>query len=168
MTCNKLLVIFFIVSFIILIGIGCTFEGQIVTTDNATGNTSTLEINVTASPLDEIGSSTTDLLGGLESLEQSAGDAVAVLEFAAGAAIVIAMLFLVLWRGDIMLYFIAGLITFFIAITWSSRYTGVSYCFCVLSSYEMLQGLILAISTDVPARGISQFKGIINKVRSWF
>lgn len=132
---------------------------SISTADNVTSG------NLTLSSLPAVDPA---IMTTLESLVEATQGLEAVLGFAAGAFIIIALLALVLWRGDEILYFITGLVTFFIGISWASTYSGISYAMCVLSVYEMLRGLIMAIMSKDPSRGLSQFRALINKVRGWF
>ena len=141
-------------------------------TDSLTGtlSMSTSADNVTSAnlTLNNLPALDPEITTALDSLSEATQGLVSVTEVGVGAFIILAMLALVLWRGSEILYFIAGLVTFFIAITWASSYSGVSYAMCILSGYEMLRGLIMAVTTDAPSRGLSQFKSIINKVKGWF
>lgn len=82
--------------------------------------------------------------------------------------LVIGLLFLALWRQKILLYMVSGLVTLFIGLSWVSEYAGVAIAMLFLAAYEMLEGLLMALASDKPARGWSQFRGLWNKVKDTF
>ena len=51
---------------------------------------------------------------------------------------------------------------------WANSHSSMSYVFLIISAYQFLKGVSLVLAENTPSRGISQFKGIINKMKSWF
>lgn len=68
------------------------------------------------------------------------------------------------WKRDIIFYVVSGIVIMIMAITLIDSYTGIAVVLVCLSLYELYTGLIMALSGG-QSRGLSQFRGLINKVR---
>ena len=104
----------------------------------------------------------------LESLVAAFNGLTAALEFIAMAMVVISLFSLALWRQVYPIFIISGLCALFIGLSWANSHSSMSYVFLIISAYQFLKGVSLVLAENTPSRGISQFKGIINKMKSWF
>lgn len=98
----------------------------------------------------------------------TANNLVAALEFGAEIFLVLGLLVLALWRRDVVFYVVSGVATFFIGMMWVDSYTGVSIATLFLAGYQLFSGIVLALTSDKPGRGWSQFRGIYNQIRELF
>lgn len=89
-------------------------------------------------------------------------------ELGVGSFLVIGLFAVALWQQDTVIYGISGIASFFIGISLISTYPGLAIAIIGLSSYEMFEAVIVAMSSAGPSKGISQFKAIANTIRSWF
>lgn len=69
--------------------------------------------------------------------------------------------------GDrLVLSLVSGVVTLIIGLLWVDDYPGVSIVLWFLAAYQVAwRGMIPALASGGPARGLSQFKGLINRVR---
>lgn len=72
---------------------------------------------------------------------------------------------LAFWQKDMILFLISGIITILIGVLWIDDYAGVSVALWGLGTYQILKGLLMALVSDKPSRGLSQFKGLWHRAR---
>lgn len=104
----------------------------------------------------------------LQSLAESFERMASALELGAGTLLVMAILYLSYWRNSVFIFALSGLVTLTIGLTWATSYPGFSYAFLFMSIYQFMKCWVLALETDKPAKGISQFKNIISILKTWF
>ena len=99
-------------------------------------------------------------------------DAVMVIAGLAGQLfeilLVLGLVAIAFWRGEMLFYFISGVITLFIGLSWLDNYAGVSMALCFLAAYELFKGLMLALTSDKPSGGTSVFKSLFHKIKGMF
>jgi len=138
---------------------GCT--GEFAMTD-ASGN-------VTAGTL-ELGSLTADDVGieALTSLSESLERIASSFLLGIGILLVVSLLVVSLWYNVVFFYAISGFATFTLGVTWALDYEGFNYVFIFIASYQLIKAVINAIESDKASSGMSQFRGIINRIKDWF
>lgn len=141
----------------------CTADVEISTVENVTGNVTT-----TSGTWSLDYSPSTDITEIITEVDDSFQRIAGALEFGAGIFLVVSILALSLWRNSIFFYAVSGFVTFTLGITWATDYQGVSYALGFIAAYQLLIALKLSIETDLPSRGLSQFKKIYNTIKSWF
>jgi hypothetical protein len=82
--------------------------------------------------------------------------------------LIIGLLAISVWQKELVLYAASGAVFFFIGISLINDYSGISLAILILSSYQLFQALILALASGGKARGLSQFRGIVDTVKGWF
>lgn len=165
-----------IVAFIILVAaLSFVFipNGRSYATDNTTvgiGFSQNITIgDITVGPSEALVTLIDNAVDGVvQGYENSMSNLVSALKFGAGVFLVLGMLVIALWRQKVFLHAVAGIVAFFIGITWVSDNPGVSYAVCFIGAFELLSALLLALESDQPAQGMSRFRGMVNKVKEWF
>ena len=69
------------------------------------------------------------------------------------------------WRQDMILFIVSGIITILIGVQWIDDYAGVSIALWGLGIYQLLKAVLLALVSEQPTRGWSQFRGIYARMR---
>ena len=79
--------------------------------------------------------------------------------------IFITLLYLAFWQKGIITYIISSVVTIMVGATWIDDLPAVSIMLWGLATYELYLVIILIFETGGMAKGMSQFKGLWDKVR---
>ena len=121
--------------------------------------------NVTAA-IDNMTAALTGTPAAVTSLAAALALIAAVLPLFFELALMVSLLYLAFSKQDMILHVVSGLVTTFIALLWLDDYTGVSVVLIGLGAYQLIwQALIPATVSSGPSRGLSQFKGLIRRMR---
>lgn len=111
----------------------------------------------------EVNLTSSDLEGLVDAAEAQSDATILIFE----ALLLVGMLIVSLWRNDIFLYTVSALVSLFTAFYWVDDFTGLSIPVFGLGLYQLFTAVRLSFGGGA-ARGLSQFKAIINKVKGWF
>jgi len=71
---------------------------------------------------------------------------------------VLGILAVAFWQKDMIFWIISGIITILISTEWIDSYPGPVVALWALGVYQVLKGLLMALVSDKPSQGLSQFK----------
>lgn len=92
----------------------------------------------------------------------------AVVKMGIGSFMILGAMVLAFWRKRIMLFILAGIISFFVAIIWIGDSLGLSIAIIGLSAYLLFRAILLVFNPDQAIEGISQFRKMSNAISGWF
>ena len=72
------------------------------------------------------------------------------------------------WETKLVLLVISGLAAVYVGLEWLASSQILCIVITGLGTFQLLQAVVLALSTGGQSKGISQFKGIIGSIKGWF
>jgi hypothetical protein len=114
------------------------------------------------------GEGMTGISDALESLSTAFTTIGGYIEYGIGVFFILTIFAIAVWRRDLVTYMISGLLAFFIAVMWLDDYLVISLVVMFLAVYQWFESLVIAMSSGGTAKGISQFKGVIDTFKEWF
>lgn len=82
-----------------------------------------------------------------------------------GMILILGLSYLAFWQKHIIIYFITGLITIYVALSWVDIHLGISIAMLFLGLLFLWEGLMVALEDGGPARGWEQIKGWFSRRR---
>lgn len=68
------------------------------------------------------------------------------------------------WEKDIIFYIVAGLVTIYLALSWTSSFPELAVPVFGLGCYELARAVLMAVQGS-KGRGFSRFRGIIDRIK---
>jgi len=75
------------------------------------------------------------------------------------------IVYLAFWQKDMIVFLVSGIIVITLSASWVADYTGAVIALWALAVYQILRAVLMAIESNGPSRGWSQFRGLFYKVK---
>lgn len=146
---------------VILIGGLASHAAPVLATDNVTlTDNTTMLITLTSEDLAGVADGMTVLAASLNNTSD-------VLLLIFEVLVVLGILVFSLWKKEVILYVIAGLVTLFAALSWVRDLPEIAIPLIGLGLYQLLNAILSAVGTN-PATGSSHVKAIVGKLKGMF